>query len=81
MFDLSDIGVVKSSFPHIAKIITLLWGNQECHDYLHKLFTETRDGKRQGFPLPVFVALNSLMLQHQVEFPQFIPPKDIWGPR
>jgi hypothetical protein len=81
MFDLSDLEVVKTSFPHIAKIITLLWGNQECHDYLHKLFTETRDGKRQGFPLRVFLALNSLMLQHRVEFPQFIKPTDIWDTR
>lgn len=79
MFDLSDLEVVKSSFPHIAKNITLLWGNQECHDYLYNLFTDTRDGKRQGFPLQVFLALNSLMLQHRVEFPQFIPPRDLWG--
>jgi len=79
MFDLSDLEVVKSSFPRIAKNISFLWGNQECHDYLYKLFTDTRDGKRQGFPLRVFLALNSLMLQHRVEFPQFIPPRDLWG--
>lgn len=80
MFDRSDMDVVKSSFPHVAKIISFTWGHKECHDYLLRMFTDTRDGNRKGFPLRVFLALNSLMMQHQVEFPQFVPPTDTIDP-
>lgn len=49
-------------FPRIANNLSGLWDQPEiCATYLHKLLTDTRDGKRRGFPKRVTVELGALL--------------------
>lgn len=79
MLDATQLAVVNDKFPRIAKNISFLWGNKELNDYMNKLVNDIRDGKRQGFPFEVFMALTALSMQHKSEFPFLVPFKrDPW---
>jgi len=44
------------------------------------LINDKRDGRRQGFPEDVMVALFRLMQEHDKQFPQFVLKiTDIWS--
>lgn len=51
-------------YPHIFQKVEVLWGTVELHQYLDRLFSETRDGTRKGFPPPVNIALIKLVNIH-----------------
>lgn len=74
-----NFNLVNEKFPHIGKHITFLWGNKEFTGYMNKLFTDTRDGTRQGFPLEVASALLKLQMEHDIVYPEFANKPDKWG--
>lgn len=48
-------------------------------DYVNELMNDKREGRRQGFPEDIMLALFRLMQQHDKEFPQFVLKiTDIW---
>lgn len=72
--------VINDKFPHIGKKIELFWGTVEFNEMLSRLFDDTRDGRRRGFPSDVATALFRLSLLHDAQFPQFVKEStDIWG--
>lgn len=70
--DTDDFKLVNESFPHVGKSLDLTWGSREFLNYTNRLFFDTRDGKRQGFPLPVLKALHKLCELHDQEFPEYV---------
>jgi hypothetical protein len=57
-------------FPHLRKI-DLLWGSPECRKFIFLLMTDTREGKRQGFPTEHAVTIMALLMEHDRRYPQF----------
>lgn len=75
-----DFVLINDKFPHIGKRIELMWGSNECAVYINSLLTDTRDGKRKGFPREVADALFRLSNLHDVEFPySALKIVDIWN--
>ena len=72
----ADLACITAFAERIGDIIRSTWGHKECEDYLYKLMFDTRDGKRQGFPLPVASAIMVLHSRHQMLFK--LAPKDKW---
>lgn len=71
---------VNGKFPRIGQKLSELWGTKDLSAYLNELMTDTRDGKRQGFPPEVATALFSLMFAHDNEFPEHVHQAvDIWS--
>lgn len=68
---------VNESFPHIGKALSMFWGSREFLDYTNRLFIDTRDGNRQGFPKPILSAVHKLCELHDKTFPQFVKVDDI----
>jgi hypothetical protein len=67
--DSKNYQLVNAAFPHIGKKIKLFWGYPEFVTLMLNLQTDTRNGKRQGFPGDVLFALMDLEVQHDIEFP------------
>lgn len=76
----TDTRALYECFPHLRKI-DVMWGTRECRDYLFQLMTDTRGGKRQGFPAEHAMTIMSLLMEHDREFPEFeYEPRDfVWG--
>lgn len=51
-------------YRRISKKIACAWGDPEGESYLETLINDTRNGTRQGFPLPVFDLILKLYLKH-----------------
>lgn len=74
-----DYAVVNSYYPRIGQAIVFLWGQPEFITYVNNLLTDTRDGKRQGFPGEVAPALLRLSMLHDQEYPQYVKDdNDLW---
>ncbi len=72
--------IIFQRLPHIAKKMLLLWGSVEFNDFIDHLFTDTRDGKRQGLPVDVASAIFKLYRKHQEEHPETVrPAADVWS--
>lgn len=71
-----DFQLISQDYGRIAKMIELLWGSDLFTEYIDNILNDTRDGKRQGFPKPIFNALIGLKLSHSRLFPQFNKPHD-----
>ena len=71
-----DYQFIQKEYGRIARMLELLWGSDMFNDYVDNILNDTRDGQRQGFPKPVFEALNGLKLSHMRLFPQFIKKRD-----
>jgi hypothetical protein len=67
--DSKNYQLVNAAFPHIGKKIKLFWGYPEFVTMMLQLQTDTRGGKRQGFPGDVLFALMDLEEKHDIEFP------------
>lgn len=67
---------INESFPHVGKALSMFWGSQEFVDYTDRLFFDTRDGARQGFPKPTLSAMHKLCELHDKTFPQFAKVKE-----
>ena len=79
MIDATKLAVINEKFPHIAKNISFLWGYKELNDYMNRLFTDTRGGKRQGFSFEIVTVLMELLEQHKREYPQFNFKEEVFG--
>ena len=67
--DSQNYQLVNAAFPHIGRKIKLLWGYPEFVTMMLQLQTDTRGGKRKGFPGDVLFALMHLEEKHDIEFP------------
>lgn len=76
--DNEDYELIHKAYPHITSRLKLLWGTKECHDLFQRLFLDTRDGTRQGFPKPSAAALYRIYELHDKDFPQFMEKSNIW---
>ena len=75
----AEFMLVNSRFPRIGKQILATWGRSSFCDYVNELMNDKRDGRRQGFPEDVMMALFRLMQQHDKQFPQYVLKiTDIW---
>lgn len=45
------------AFPHVEKKICMMWCTPELDGYINSLLTDSRDGKRKGFPVEVTAEL------------------------
>lgn len=45
------------AFPHVEKKICMMWATPELDGYINSLLTDSRDGKRKGFPVEVTAEL------------------------
>lgn len=79
LYENKEFKLVNDRFPHISEALELLWGTKEYAAYIYKLLTDTRDGKRNGFPHEVADALFKLSNFHNDEFPEFVVTIDIWS--
>ena len=71
---------VMNKFPRVGKIISLYWGQPEFAPYVYTLIHDNRNGKRQGFPFDVAMALTELQQLHDETFPLLIPKqRDPWS--
>lgn len=65
--------IVQEAAPHIAKKIAFLWGEPEFNKFMSELMKDSRNGTRQGFSIEVSSALFQLMMEHDIQFPDFGP--------
>ena len=70
--DTDEFKLVNESFPHIGKALELTWSSREFLNYTDRLFFDTRDGKRKGFPISVLNALQKLREMHDQKFPEYV---------
>ena len=64
-----QLGVIGEQHEHIVKIILVLWGHQECLDYIRQLVFDGGDGvgrSRVGFKQVVLSALMDLSNLHEI---------------
>ena len=57
--------LVAARFPHIGKVLSLLWGHPEVVTYIDKLYMDNRGGTRRGFPADITRALSAIRASHQ----------------
>lgn len=57
-------------------MLELLWGSSTFNEYVDNLMSDTRDGKRQGFPQEIAIAILGLQMTHNRLFTQFDKPGD-----
>ena len=69
MLEGKNFDVFAEMYPHLASKIRTMWGHPELNLFLSNMFTDTRDGKREGFPLKIASFLMDLQEQHHKEFP------------
>lgn len=69
-----DYQLIKSQYGRIGRMLQLLWGSSTFNDYVDNLMHDTRDGKRQGFPQEIAVALLGLQMTHNRLFTKFNKP-------
>ncbi len=63
------MAIVRAHHERIAKSLVIMWGYQECADYLQKLVFDGNDPSdklRAGFKPEVMAALLSLLSLHRV---------------
>ena len=63
------MAIVRAHHERIAKSLVIMWGYQECADYLQKLVfdgNDPADKMRAGFKPEVMAALLSLLSLHRV---------------
>jgi hypothetical protein len=70
-----SLAIVNVDFARIGKMIELLWGSQELQTKLESMVRMDRP-ERQGFPVPVGLALMNIYIIHMEEF--HFEPKGIW---
>lgn len=58
-------------YPHIAQKVVSTFGSKECRAFLTSLLTDSRDGKRQGFPPEDAKLIFSLLQKHDQLHPEF----------
>jgi len=63
--------LVAETYPEIAKKIKFFWGNQEFTDLMDDLLNNTRDHRREGFPLKVVASFIKLQQLHDQVFPTY----------
>lgn len=74
-----DFKRINEKFPHIGRRLAVTWGRSEFSIYINDLINNSRDGKRQGFPKEIVLALFKLMQAHDAEFPEHeLKIADIW---
>ena len=64
-----QLEVIRAQHEHIVKIILVLWGHQECLDYIRQLVFDGGDGvgrNRVGFKQEVLSALIDLSNLHEM---------------
>lgn len=61
------------AYPHIKERLTPLWGSRPARYYLYTLLTDSRHGKRKGFPLSDVNIVLDLLENHDRYFPQYMP--------
>lgn len=66
--------LIQSQYGRIGRMLDLLWGSGIFNEYVDNLMHDTRDGKRQGFPEEIAIALLGLQMTHKRLFPQFNKP-------
>jgi hypothetical protein len=66
-----ELLLILQSFPRVAEEISRLWGTIDLQDYLNQTIFDERGG-RQGFPVPVVMALERIFEDHSKLFPQAI---------
>lgn len=71
-----DFQLIQREYGRIARMLELLWGSQMFNDYVENLMNDTRDGKRQGFPQEIAIAILGLQLTHHRLFSEFNKPSD-----
>ena len=75
-----EFKLVNAKFPRIGQRLVATWGQASFCEYANDLINDKRDGRRQGFPEDVMVALFRLMQEHDKQFPQFVLKiTDIWS--
>lgn len=67
-----DLSLVLQNFPNVGEKIGQMWGSTDLQDYLNKTIFDERGG-RQGFPVPVVMALERIFENHSKLFPQGVP--------
>ena len=74
-----DLALIESRYPHIAKAIAVRWGTPDVKAYIEHLFTDTRDGNRQGFPKEIHAALYNIYDRYNHTREKIIKEgKDLW---
>lgn len=64
----SHFQIVYEGAPHIARKLLMTWGLPQCDRYLQSVFSDTRDGRRKGFPKKVGDALLQIMYLHEARY-------------
>ena len=66
-----------SEYPHVQTALDLMWGTNECRNYLYQLIVPGRDG-RKGFPVEDLDVINDLLQLHDKYYPQYSLHNDPW---
>lgn len=76
----AEFKLINTRFPRIGQRILATWGQASFCEYVNELMNDKRDGRRQGFPEEIMLALFRLMQEHDKQFPQFVLKiTDIWS--
>jgi hypothetical protein len=72
MKETDEFKLINESFPHVGERIEVFWGSREFVEYTDRLFFDTRDGIRKGFPPYILSAISKLRNTHDRRFPEFV---------
>jgi hypothetical protein len=67
--DSFSFALVNGRFPHVGHRLQDYWEEPEFMSYMEDLLQP--HSYRKGFPIEVVSALNSLAIEHDMEFPNF----------
>ncbi len=66
----SNLLILHSKFPRIAKGIELFWGDKEFPKYINNLLADGKND-RAGFPVYIIESLLTLQILHDELYPEF----------
>lgn len=76
----ADYLFIREKYPHIAIKFELICGDILLGDFIKNIMTDTRDGKREGFPKPVAIAISSLREFHDDFFKEELSKQESLKP-
>jgi hypothetical protein len=65
-----SFAIVNARFPHVGHMLLDHWEDPEFAIYMEDLLNH--DNHRKGFPREIESALNSVAIEHDMEFPYFL---------
>lgn len=62
------LNLISMKYPKVSGLIEAAWTESDFNELVNKLLMDSRDGKRQGFPMEITKAIFDLIKLHDEEY-------------